>query len=437
MKRLLAFLLSFALGVTFLLGGVIAVSYKMTEIDGLPSPQVLLNGESLEPSIRSWAIPLTGGAVDKRFYTTDGQMIQQLGDVPRTHPELTSPAWANDSRVIVRDAEGVKLFEGTVAEYARYLYPENGEYRLDVTFWRLPAGVGRGKWAAYETSKRGRLVMHPGDEHPAKPLGSDTYRLQFTIVAEPEIELSSDVLSQGGVIGMLITGMVGDEPPTVETELCPVQCTRCVGGWRCYLAAAYNTSAGEYAVNITANGQTVTRTVRVTGKEFGTVVVQPEPDLGEAANQEFRNAVWPLYETPALEKRWSGKWISPVKNALVLVEYGQMKSVNGKKTGRSNSTKLYTVPGDPVFAPANGRVVLAQELALTGNTVVIDHGCGLKSYLYGLGSIAANVGDNISRGMEIGTAGEELTVDYKLGNKSINPQQLYQGVGGIFWQEQL
>ena len=46
--------------------------------------------------------------------------------------------------------------------------------------------------------------------------------------------------------------------------------------------------------------------------------------------------------------------------------------IYGRQGSRSNSTKLYTIPGEPCRAPANGVVVLAAELALTGNTVVID-----------------------------------------------------------------
>ena len=31
--------------------------------------------------------------------------------------------------------------------------------------------------------------------------------------------------------------------------------------------------------------------------------------------------------------------------------------------------------------------------------------------------------------------GEELTMDFKLGSKSVNPWPLFQTSGGLFWQE--
>ena len=57
---------------------------------------------------------------------------------------------------------------------------------------------------------------------------------------------------------------------------------------------------------------------------------------------------------------------------MKLVDFGQVKVVNGKQGSKSNSTRLYTIPGDSCRAPAAGVVVLARNLALTGNTVVID-----------------------------------------------------------------
>ena len=118
-----------------------------------------------------------------------------------------------------------------------------------------------------------------------------------------------------------------------------------------------------------------------------------------------------------------------------LVDYGQVRVVNGRQGSRSNSTKLYTIPGEPCRAPANGVVVLAAELALTGNTVVIDHGCGMRSYLYGLQALSVSAGQTVEKGQAVGVLGEELTMDFKLGSKSVNPWLLFQTSGGLFWKE--
>ncbi len=109
--------------------------------------------------------------------------------------------------------------------------------------------------------------------------------------------------------------------------------------------------------------------------------------------------------------------------------------MNGERDGRSNSPQLYAVPGDAVRAPAGGVVAVARQRALTGSTVVIDHGAGVRSYLYGLASIDVSAGQTVARGQAVGTAGEALTMDFKLGSKSVSPWPLFQTSGGLFWRE--
>ena len=60
----------------------------------------------------------------------------------------------------------------------------------------------------------------------------------------------------------------------------------------------------------------------------------------------------------------------------------------------------------PVTAAGAGRVVLAEDLGLYGNCVVIDHGLGLAS-LYGhLSAIDVALGEEVARGQRIGNSGE-------------------------------
>ncbi|MCQ5164354.1 M23 family metallopeptidase, partial [Faecalibacterium prausnitzii] len=70
---------------------------------------------------------------------------------------------------------------------------------------------------------------------------------------------------------------------------------------------------------------------------------------------------------------------------------------------------LYTIPGAPGRAAANGTVVFAGNLELTCNTVVIDHGCGLRSNLYGLQELSVSKGQTVENGQAVGALGEDLT----------------------------
>ncbi len=61
--------------------------------------------------------------------------------------------------------------------------------------------------------------------------------------------------------------------------------------------------------------------------------------------------------------------------------------------------------GETVYAANNGKVVFAGNLALTGNTVIIDHGCSLFTYYYHLSSLSVAEGDTVSKSGVIGAAG--------------------------------
>ena len=48
------------------------------------------------------------------------------------------------------------------------------------------------------------------------------------------------------------------------------------------------------------SGETITRTLTVLPKDFGTVEVEAEEPAPESANAQFRSAIWPLYEAAAV-----------------------------------------------------------------------------------------------------------------------------------------
>ena len=432
MKRFLLWLVGVVLGVGIFLGAVMGVSYAFTTEGGCPDSTAQFGTEALEPNGWCWQVPLIGGKLDKVFASPATLTVQKLGTLYTAHPAFTLPDWYSYGPLTITDSAGNVVYEGTAAAYDEFLFPANGEYKAELTVWRLPETMTA---AQFEGGSTGALCQNPGLEKPAKPTGWYHYSFRFTLQASAEVELSAERVEQGGVVGLRICGMTGDTAPTVETDLGNVQCVRTADGWRAYIPAAYNASSGGHEVNVTVNGEVISRSIIVLPKDFGTVEVEPEPAASDAANTEFKNSVWPLYEQPAREKLWQGGFVCPAESYTTLVDYGQVKVENGQQGSRSNSTMLYTIPGEPCRAPAAGVVVLAKELALTGNTVVIDHGCGMRSYLYGLQTLSVSQGQTVEKGQAVGALGEELTMDYKLGSKSVNPWLLFQTGGGLFWKE--
>ena len=432
MKRFLLWVVGVILGVAVLLGAVMTVSYSFTGEGSRPAADTQFGGQALEVNGSCWQVPLLGGVFDKVFTSPETLTVQKLGVLYDAHPALALPDWASYTTLTIETDIGSIVFAGSASQYEDFLFPANGDYKAKLTVWRLPQDYLA---TQFEGGTTGAIRKNLGVEHPAKPTGWYSYSFRFTLQASAEVELSAERVEQGGTVGVRISGMTGDAVPTIETDLGSVQCVRAAEGWRAYIPAAYNASSGGHEVNITVNGETITRTLTVLPKDFGTVEVEAEEPAAESANAQFRSAIWPLYEAAATAKQWQGGFVPPAEDSMTLVDYGQIKVTNGQQGSRSNSTKLYTIPGAPCRAAANGTVVFAGDLALTGNTVVIDHGCGLRSYLYGLQEISVSRGQTVEKGQAVGALGEELTMDFKLGSRSVNPRLLFQTSGGLFWKE--
>ena len=432
MKRFLLWIISVALGVALLLAAMMGVSYAFTTQGGCPDDTAQFGGQALQTNGYCWQVPLLGGKLDKVFASPATLTVQKLGTLYTAHPELAVPDWTAYTVLTIQTAAGDVLFVGSAGEYQDFLFPANGEYKAELTVWRVPKG---GTITQFEGGSTGQLRKNAGLERPAKPTGWYRYSFRFTLQASAEVELSAERVEQGAIVGVRISGMTGDAQPAVETDLGSVQCVRAAEGWRAYIPAAYNASAGAHEVHITVNGETTTYTLTVIPRDFGTVEVAAEAPAAEEANAQFRSVIWPLYEAPAAAKQWQGGFVPPAEDSMTLVGYGQVRVTDGQQGSRSNSTKLYTIPGAPCRAAANGTVVFAGNLELTGNTVVIDHGCGLRSYLYGLQEISVSAGQTVEKGQAVGALGEELTMDFKLGSKSVNPRLLFQTSGGLFWKE--
>lgn len=69
--------------------------------------------------------------------------------------------------------------------------------------------------------------------------------------------------------------------------------------------------------------------------------------------------------------------------------------------------------------------------------MVIDHGCGVKSYLFGLDAVKAQRGQSLARGEELGTTSEEHTLiwELRIGSKSVDPAAALTGSSGLLYRE--
>lgn len=119
--------------------------------------------------------------------------------------------------------------------------------------------------------------------------------------------------------------------------------------------------------------------------------------------------------TATAEAQWSGPFRAPLAVAPA-ASFGVAETYVGGSTVDSTTDAIYgeyhrgadyEVPaGTGVLAPAAGTVLLAGPLALSGQTLVLDHGQGLVSAFFHLGRIDVREGDRVAAQSPIGLSGE-------------------------------
>lgn len=92
--------------------------------------------------------------------------------------------------------------------------------------------------------------------------------------------------------------------------------------------------------------------------------------------------------------------------AAMNAPFGTRRSYNsGPVNTYHTGADFASAPGTPIFAAASGQVVLADALTVRGNTVMIDHGWGIYSLYAHLTTLNVSLGQSVTTGETIGTAG--------------------------------
>lgn len=410
MKKLFLWLVMVVVMLAVLLGGAGYAMYSMTSDDELPAQHPSLGGTALEPVGYDWSVPVLGNVLNRTFEQPSTLTVQKLGEMTESAPELILPDWAQRTSAVLKDSADNVVVQGDAAAYAGYVYPANGSYELTLTVYRNTAD--------------------PGD-----PTGWYRYRASYSMNIQPRAVLSSERVSQGGVAALVITGILDGSTPTVETDLGDVWFRPVTGGYMGYIPVTYNAEGGAHTLTVTCGSLTQELTLNVMQSEAKTVDVAAEADI-PGAGTEYKNAIWPLYTQGSSEKLWQGNFASPVPSA-VLADYGARLRTDGAITGRATGINYSAAAGTAVTAPQAGNVVYAGTLALTGGTVVIDHGCGVKSYLFGLDAVNVQLGQSLTRGEALGTTSAEHTLiwELRIGSKSVDPDEALSGSSGLLYRE--
>jgi len=183
-----------------------------------------------------------------------------------------------------------------------------------------------------------------------------------------------------------------------------------------YLPVSYHTKAGTYPITFwieTDDGiktDPITYDVVIENRDFKiqylTISTTTEKATrNDEAYSQFAEFFTPTREMSASVQYWSQPFIKPVEGRTSTT-YGERRHVNKAPTSYRHSGMDIAAPrGTPIKATNTGKVKLAMNLILTGNTVVIDHGLGVFSVYFHCDTLSVKEGQMVERGEEIATVG--------------------------------
>jgi murein DD-endopeptidase MepM/ murein hydrolase activator NlpD len=144
---------------------------------------------------------------------------------------------------------------------------------------------------------------------------------------------------------------------------------------------------------------------------------------------ERMTALWNAPPTPPV---WRWRFQRPIADEfLTSAPFGQRRSYNSGPVSGFHAGQDFAAPeGTPILAPAAGTVVLADELMVRGNAVLIDHGGGVFTGYWHLVDIAVSPGQQVRPGDLLGrvgttglSTGNHLHWELRVNGFAVDPMQ--------------
>lgn len=141
------------------------------------------------------------------------------------------------------------------------------------------------------------------------------------------------------------------------------------------------------------------------GREVVPVSGQLQALLDESVTQPELARLASVMTIANPERYWGeGVFHRPVAQRVTSY-FGTRRSYGGLMDGLHAGVDFGSPIGTPIYAPAPGRVVLAEQLAVRGNATIIDHGWGVYSGFWHQSQLGVAVGQTVEAGDLVGYVG--------------------------------
>ena len=223
------------------------------------------------------------------------------------------------------------------------------------------------------------------------------------------IELPAQRLVPGGVA--LVALGPATERPTAQAHGVAVLVVGDSRSWTAVLGIALSTPPGVLDLHITRAGQGGQRiAVAVAAGHYAEQRLKVAPgkvDLspGDLARYEREREHLAAVAATRSDTLPDSLLMRPPTAGPRSSSFGLRRVFNGQARSPHSGMDIAAVPGTPVLAAANGRVIDVGDYFFNGLTVWLDHGGGLLTMVCHLDSIAVKVGDAVLAGDTIGAVG--------------------------------
>lgn len=204
----------------------------------------------------------------------------------------------------------------------------------------------------------------------------------------------------------------------------------------------YPVELRAYPMSAESSAQPIGRlsaTLYVTAGTFETynIVIPPSSEKAGLLDAKLIQAEWArlvsIFSQRTPEKLWAGLFRYPLDAGVrrVTSTFGERRSYNGGPVSSYHEGLDFGAPeGTPVYAPAAGRVALAEPLTVRGSAVIIDHGLGVYSGFWHLSEILVAAGQPVKPGDLIArvgntglSTGSHLHWEIRVHTTAVNPVQ--------------
>ena len=223
------------------------------------------------------------------------------------------------------------------------------------------------------------------------------------------VKISPKKIHQGDVFLVTVGGTLS-EPPSGSFAEQDLIFSECGKGRYCAVGAVdIQTKPGRHTVRISAGKRKKNVRFSVKSARFPEIRMSlPEEkvslcpeDLEKVGRENER--LQGIFET-VTERLWEGSFIVPLENDISM-GFGAKRIMNRTMTSVHRGVDIRGKDGECIKASNTGRIVLAEELFLGGNTIIIDHGQGIYSVYMHLSKFNSDLNDSVSRGDVIGYVG--------------------------------